>query len=182
MSGAGAAADRALELVDRVVRPVALYAGGLAVVGLAVLTVVAVVFRYVFNSPIFGADDFNQILLVLTVAFAVGYSARSGGQVAVEILGVVSGPALTRWTDIAVKAAGAAMMAVLVWMLFESGVNAAKYGETTLSLEMTLQPLFWALAFGMGLYGIVLLAETVALIRGRNPDRAADAPGGRQPE
>ena len=175
MSETGPTADRALDLVDRVVRPVALYAGGVAVIGLALLIVVAVVCRYVFNAPIFGADDFNQILLVLTVAFAVGYSGRSGGQVVVEILGVVSGPALTRWTDIVVKAAGCAMMAALVWMLTESGINAAKYGETTLSLEITLQPLFWALAFGMALYGLVLFAETVALIRGRDPDRAAGA-------
>ncbi len=175
MFGIEPAADRVLDLVDRAVRPVALYAGGAAVVGLAVLTVVAVVFRYVFNAPIFGADDFNQILLVLTVAFAVGYSGRSGGQVVVEILGIVSGPTLTRWTDIVVKAAGCAMMAVLVWMLVESGINAAKYGETTLSLELTLQPLFWALAFGMALYGLVLLAETITLIRGRDPARAAGA-------
>lgn len=176
MSGIEPAADRVLDLVDRAVRPVALYAGGTAVVGLALLTVVAVVFRYVFNAPIFGADDFNQILLVLTVAFAVGYSGRSGGQVAVEILGIVSGPTLTRWTDIVVKAAGCAMMGVLVWMLVENGINAAKYGETTLSLELTLQPLFWALAFGMALYGLVLLAETIALIRGRDPAGATGAP------
>ena len=109
------------------------------------------------------------------MAFAVGYSGRSGGQVVVEILGIVSGPTLTRWTDIVVKAAGCAMMAVLVWMLVESGINAAKYGETTLSLELTLQPLFWALAFGMALYGVVLLAETIALIRGRDPAGATGA-------
>lgn len=165
--------DRALDLVDRVVRTIALYAGGIAVTGLAALIVAAVVFRYVFNSPIFGADDFNQILLVFTVAFSVGYSGRTGGQVAVEILGVVSGPKLTRWTDIAVKTAGCAMTAVLVWMLVESGNNAARYGETTLSLEITLQPFFWTLAFGMALYGIVLFAETAALISGRSPDEAA---------
>lgn len=175
MSGIDPVADRALDLVDRAVRPVALYAGGAAVIGLALLIVVAVVCRYVFNSPIFGADDFNQILLVLTVAFAVGYSGRSGGQVVVEVLGIVSGPTLTRWTDIAVKSAGCAMMAVLVWMLVESGINAARYGETTLSLELTLQPLFWALAFGMALYGLVLLAETLALIRGRDPAGTAGA-------
>lgn len=175
MSGAGPTSDRALDLVDRAVRPVALYAGGLAVIGLASLVVVAVVCRYVFNAPIFGADDFNQILLVLTVAFSIGYSGRTGGQVVVEILGIVSGPKLTRWTDIVVKAAGCAMIAVLVWMLVESGVNAAKYGETTLSLELTLQPLFWALAFGMALYGLVLMAEIAALIRARDPDEAAGA-------
>ncbi len=175
MSGADPAADRVLDLVDRAVRPVALYAGGLAVIGLASLVVVAVVCRYVFNAPIFGADDFNQILLVLTVAFSIGYSGRTGGQVVVEILGIVSGPKLTRWTDIVVKSAGCAMIAVLVWMLVESGVNAAKYGETTLSLELTLQPLFWALAFGMALYGLVLMAEIAALIRARDPDEATGA-------
>ena len=166
-------ANRALAFVDRAVRLIALYAGGVAVAGLAALIVVAVVFRYVFNSPIFGVDDFNQILLVFTVAFSVGYSGRTGGQVAVEILGVVSGPTVTRWTDIVVKAAGCAMTCVLVWMLIESGNNAARYGETTLSLEITLQPFFWTLAFGMALYGLVLLAETAALISGRDPDEAA---------
>ena len=166
-------ANRALAFVDRAVRLIALYAGGVAVAGLAALIVVAVVFRYVFNSPIFGVDDFNQILLVFTVAFSVGYSGRTGGQVAVEILGVVSGPTITRWTDIVVKAAGCAMTCVLVWMLIESGNNAARYGETTLSLEITLQPFFWTLAFGMALYGLVLLAETAALISGRDPDEAA---------
>jgi len=66
-------------------------------------------------------------------------------------------------------------MAVLVWMLIESGINASKYGETTLSLEITLQPLFWALAFGMALYGLVLMAETAALIRQPRSGAAADA-------
>ena len=169
----GPDANCAFAFVDRVVRLVALYAGGVSVAGLAALIVVAVVFRYVFNSPIFGADDFNQILLVFTVAFSVGYSGRTGGQVAVEILGVVSGPTVTRWTDIVVKAAGCAMTGVMVWMLVESGNNAARYGETTLSLEITLQPFFWTLAFGMALYGLVLLAETAALISGRDPDEAA---------
>ncbi|MDP7549180.1 MAG: TRAP transporter small permease, partial [Alphaproteobacteria bacterium] len=66
MSDKSNGADPALELLDRLVRAVALFAGGAMVVGLAILIVTAVVFRYVFNSPIFGADDFNQILLVST--------------------------------------------------------------------------------------------------------------------
>jgi TRAP-type C4-dicarboxylate transport system permease small subunit len=131
-----------------------------------VLIVTAVMFRYVFNSPIFGADDFNQILLVSTVAFAIAHSGRTGGQVVVEILTIVSGPNITRWTDILVKLLGAVMMGILVWMLIESGINAAEYGETTSSLEITLKPFFWVLAFGMALYGLVLIAEMVALIRG----------------
>jgi TRAP-type C4-dicarboxylate transport system permease small subunit len=161
-------ADPALALLDRFVGFIALFAGGAMVIGLAVLIVIAVIARYVFNSPIFGADDFNQILLVSTVAFAVAHSGRTGGQVVVEILSIVSGPNITRWTDILVKLLGALMMGILVWKLIESGITAAEYGETTSSLEITLQPFFWVLAFGMALYGIVLIAEMVALMRGRN--------------
>ena len=162
--------DAGLILVDKLVRPVALYAGGAALIGLSLITVTAVIFRYIFNSPIFGADDFNQMFLMATVAFGVAYSGRKGGQVVVEILTVVSGPTFTRRTDIFVKLLGFVMMCVLTWVLVESGINAAEYGETTRSLEITLKPFFWLLAFGMSLYGLVLLSEMVALLRGREMD------------
>ena len=105
-----------------------------------------------------------------TVAFSVAYSGRKGGQVIVEILSLVTGPRFTRWTEVFVKILGTFMMCILVWVLIESGINAAEYGETTRSLEITLQPFFWILAFGMGLYGIVLLVELIALLRGYNLD------------
>ncbi len=175
MSDETQGADRALTLIDRVLRPIALYAGGLSVIALAVLIVTAVIFRYVFNSPIFGADDFNQIFLVFTISFAVAYSGRKGGQVVVEILGFVTGPKVTRWTDILVKAIGAMMMGILVWKLIENGINAAEFGETTSSLEITLQPFFWVLAFGMALYGIVLVFETIAEFRDHRISESEDS-------
>ena len=162
--------DTALIFIDRLVRPVALYAGGAALIGLSLVTVVAVIFRYVFNSPIFGADDFNQMFLMATVAFGVAYSGRTGGQVVVEILTIVSGPKFIRWTDIFAKLLGFVMMCILTWVLAESGINAAEYGETTRSLEITMQPFFWLLAFGMALYGFVLLFEMVTLLRGHDLD------------
>jgi TRAP-type C4-dicarboxylate transport system permease small subunit len=162
--------DSALVLIDRCIHPIALYAGGAALIGLSLITVIAVIFRYVFNSPIFGADDFNQIFLMTTVALSVAYSGRKGGQVVVEVLTFVSGSRFTRWTDIFAKLLGAAMMCILVWVLVESGIDAAEYGETTRSLEITLQPFFWILAFGMALYGIVLFFELLALLRGHDLD------------
>ena len=162
--------DATLVFIDRCIHPITLYAGGIALIALGILIVMAVIFRYVFNSPIFGTDDFNQIFLMATVAFSVAYSGRKGGQVIVEILSLVTGPRFTRWTEVFVKILGTFMMCILVWVLIESGINAAEYGETTRSLEITLQPFFWILAFGMGLYGIVLLVELIALLRGYNLD------------
>lgn len=166
MSDTSQQADRALVLLDRVVRPVALFAGGLTLTALMVLTVTGVTLRYVFNSPIFGGDDFAQIFLLSTIAFAVAHSGRTGGQVAVEILDIVTGPRLTRWTDIVIKIIGAVMMAILTWKLIESGFSAADYGETTNSLEIPFGPFFWVVAFGMALYGIVLIVEVVLQLGG----------------
>jgi TRAP-type C4-dicarboxylate transport system permease small subunit len=104
------------------------------------------------------------------VAFSVAYSGRKGGQVVVEILSVISGQKTIRWTDIFARLLGVIMISILVWVLIESGINAAEYGETTRSLEITLQPFFWLLAFGIALYGIVLFIEMITLLRGRNLD------------
>ncbi len=168
MSNKDNGVDAALIFLDRFIHPITLFAGGIALVGLTLTIVTAVIFRYIFNSPIFGADDFNEMFLLATVAFSIAYSGRKGGQVVVEILTIVSGNQFTRWTDIFVKLLGFIMMVVLVWVLIESGFNAQEYGETTRSLEITLQPFFWLLAFGMALYGIVLFFEMVALIRGHS--------------
>ena len=170
MSDKKVGTDTALRVVDSFIRPITLYAGGTMLIGLALVTVIAVIFRYAFNSPIFGADDFNQMLLMGTVACGIGYSGRKGGQVVVEILSVISGQKVMRWTDIFAKLLGVIMLSFLVWVLIESGINAAEYGETTRSLEITLQPFFWLLAVGIALYCIVLFVEMITLLRGRNLD------------
>ena len=170
MSDKKVGTDTALRVVDSFIRPITLYAGGAMLIGLALVTVIAVIFRYAFNSPIFGADDFNQMLLMGTVACGIGYSGRKGGQVVVEILSVISGQKVMRWTDIFAKLLGVIMLSFLVWVLIESGINAAEYGETTRSLEITLQPFFWLLAVGIALYCIVLFVEMITLLRGRNLD------------
>ena len=159
-------ADRILGKVDAVVRPLALYLGGIMVIALCLTTVTAVGFRYILNSPIFGVADITQILLLTVVAFSVAQSGRTGGQVAVELLGTVTGPRFTRWTDILVKVLGAIMMAVLTVQLVESGMTAAEYGEASYTLTIPFGPYFYLLAFGMALYLIVLSFEIYVHLQG----------------
>ena len=161
--------DHALGRIDRLVRPVALYFGGFAVVALTLLTVVQVGFRYGLNSPIRGADDIAQLLLVAIVAFSVAQSGRTGSQVAVEILGTVGGPKITRWTDILVKVFGVVMLVILTLKLIDNGNHAADFGEATLTLLISFGPFFYLLAFGMALYAVVLIVETYVHLCGQ-PD------------
>ena len=163
----GNGADRSLDLIDRLVRPLALWLGGAMVLGLTALTVVAVCFRYILNSPIFGVADIAQLFLLGAVTVSVAYSGRTGGQVAVELLGSAAGKSMLRWTDVIVKALGTAMMAVLAYQLYRNGFDAADYGEASDSLLIPFGPFYQILAVGMALYALVLLLETIALLRGR---------------
>ncbi|NQV56164.1 MAG: TRAP transporter small permease, partial [Rhodospirillales bacterium] len=115
-------ADRILGKIDAVVRPLALYLGGIVVLALCFMTVAAVGFRYILNSPIFGVADIAQLLLLTMVTFSIGQSGRTGGQVAVELLSTVANPKFTRWTDILVKVLGAIMMGILTVQLVSNGL------------------------------------------------------------
>lgn len=166
-TGSDERAGRALAALDGVLRPLALYLGGTILIGLAGLIVVAVGFRYLLNAPIFGAGDIAQLLLLAIVTFSVAQSGRTGGQVAVEILGTVMGPRVTRWTDAIVNSLGAIMMVILTLQLFDNGQSAADYGEASSSLVIPFGPFYMLLAVGMALYALVLILEALAHVAGR---------------
>ena len=159
-------ADHVFSKIDRVVRPIALFLGGFLALSLCFWVVVAVGFRYILNSPISGVLDISQLLLVSIVAVSIAQSGRTGSQVAVEILGNLLKPNVTRWTDIFVKVIGAAMMAVLCVQLIINGMDAAEYGEASNTLFIPFGPFFYLLGVGMALYGVVLLFEVYVHFRG----------------
>lgn len=161
---------RFLQWLDRTVRAVALWGGGLMLVGLMGLTVVDVALRYLFDSPVFGARDAAKLMLLILVAFSVAYSARTGGQISIEVFSRMMGPRVLRWTEVFVRFVAAAMLLVLTWRLWQSGRNAGRFGEASLALQIPFKPFYFILAVGMLLYAAVLLAEIPLYIRGRPAD------------
>ncbi|MBU1567544.1 MAG: TRAP transporter small permease subunit [Proteobacteria bacterium] len=162
---------------DRAIKAVALWGGGVMLLGLIFLTVGDVVLRYCFNAPLFGARDIAKLMLLVIVAFSTAYSARTGGQVAIEVFSSFLGPRLLRVIDIAVRCVAAAMLAVLSWRLTISGLSAGRFGEASLSLKIPFAPFYFLFALGMLLYAAVLLVEITLLMRGGSIDPHADDKG-----
>lgn len=162
--------NRCLDRLDRIVRSVALWGGGLMLVGLMGLTVVDVVMRYLFNSPIYGARDVAKLILLVMVAFSVAYSARTGGQISIEVFSTMMGTRMLRWTDVFVRFVATAMLMVLTWRLWHSGQNAEKFGEASLALQIPFKLFYFILAVGMLLYAAVLIAEIPLYLRNRATD------------
>ena len=69
------------------------YAAGAALLWLMLLTVVAVVMRYVFNAPILGAQDISELSLAVVVFLGIPYCGWTGGHVAVDLISTVVGEA-----------------------------------------------------------------------------------------
>lgn len=161
---------RWLSAFDRLVRGVALWGGGAALIALILLIVADVVLRYFCNAPIFGARDLAKLLLVTMIALATAYSARSGGQVAIEVFSRFLGRRGLWVINIGVRGGAAIMLAILTWRLAASGLSAGRFGERSLTLALPYAPFYFLLAFGMALYGLVLLVEISLLLQGEEID------------
>ncbi|MDF1592711.1 MAG: TRAP transporter small permease [Desulfobacterales bacterium] len=159
--------NRCLDRLDRIVRSTALWGGGLMLVGLMGLTVVDVILRYLFNAPIYGARDVAKLILLVMVALSVAYSARTGGQISIEVFSAMMGPRLLRWIEVLVRFVATAMLLVLTWRLWHSGQNAGRFGEASLALQIPFKPFYFILAVGMLLYAAVLIAEIPLYWRNR---------------
>ena len=156
--------DPMLDFVDRLVRFVALWGGGLMIVSLMGITVIDVTLRYFFSSPIFGARDVSKLIMLTVVALSVAYSARTGGQVSIELFAGMMGPRITRCTEVFVRLIAIVMLIILTWRLWLSGLHASEFGEASLALEIPFRPFYFILSLGMLLYAIVLIAEIPLLL------------------
>lgn len=129
------------------------------------LTIVDVSLRYLFNSPIFGAQDIARLALLVVVACSFAYGGRAGAHVAVDLLGFVAPKVLLRWTDLFVRCGAAVMLAIVAWRSFVNGLGAAEYGEASTLLAIPFLPFYFIIALGLLLYVAVLLVEAWAGVR-----------------
>ena len=151
--------------VDSVVRLLA-YIGGLAILWLMGLTVVAVVMRYVFNAPILGAQDISELSLVLVVFFALAYFGWTGGHIAVDLIGMVLKPGILRWTDTLVRAISGLLFVTVTWQTMRQGLDAFEYEEASNLIEIPHFPFFLVVAFCSAVYALVLFIQAVRAARG----------------
>lgn len=135
--------------------------GAAATILLVGVTVVAVLFRYVFNDPIFGIDDISTMLLSVVVAGSIAYGGRVGAHVHVDVLDMVGGRRVTRVTDILVRVFGIAIVGLTAFALFDQSLCGARCGYFTPNLAIPHLPMYWLVAAAMAAYSAVLFLELV---------------------
>ena len=168
----GSLAARGLQWLDRLLCWTALVIGGSTLAFTTVLSVVNVlVMRKALNAPIRGAEDLMVLSLVLVVAVAIPFGARTGAHIEIELLENALPRRFGQGSLVLMKAVAAAAMAVLAWRLWEAGGQAARFGESSQTLIISFGPFYRILAVSTSIYGVVLVLELLLLLRDRHVTR-----------
>lgn len=136
--------------------------GGLAILALMLVTVAAVVWRYLLNDPIFGIQDLSSMALTVAVAGAIAFGARRGAHISVDVISFIGGRRLTRATDVLARALGAAMVGFASYALFVKGACGLPCGAITNNLSIVHTPFYYALGAAMACYALILAVQLAA--------------------
>lgn len=147
--------------------------GGATLLGLMLITVYAVIMRYVFNAPVLWALDFARVGLVIVTFAGLAYCGRTGGHIAVDFIGTFAPPSVLRVSDTIIRLICAVLIGMMAWQGFEQGLDALEMGEGTNEVEIPLFPFFLVVAFGCAAYAIVLIAQALRAARGLPMDDPA---------
>ncbi len=133
--------------------------GALAVFAMMFLSVSDAMLRSLLDRPIFGANDYTQIILSIAVSISLPLCVLSGRVIAIDTLVSLLPSGVRRPVDLLVSAIGACMMAYLAWRAFLNAREAARFAETTLLLQLPLDVSYYAIAAGSGLSALLLVTE-----------------------
>jgi TRAP-type C4-dicarboxylate transport system permease small subunit len=152
--------------IDKALMLFALIGGGFALAFLTLLSVVNVlVMRKALNAPIKGAEDILVLALVVLVALAIPFGARTGAHIEIEVLEAAMSKSFARVSLLVMKILSFIVLAVMGWRLLVAGVNAARFGESSQTLLISFAPFYYLLSASIGVYCIVLLLEMWQLAR-----------------
>jgi TRAP-type C4-dicarboxylate transport system permease small subunit len=132
-----------------------------AIVAMMLLTVADVVLR-LFRMPIPGTYEMVGFLGAAIIAFSLAYTASEKGHITVDVLIQLFPKKGQAFFDALNELIGAAFFGVIAF----TGMNAASEmknsGEVSLTLELPIHPILYAIAAGCALLALILLRDFLA--------------------
>lgn len=135
--------------------------GALIVFGLMGLSVSDALLRSFLNKPIFGANDYAQVLLSFLVAFSLPLCVLAGRLIAIDTLKAMAPVKLQKALEWIITICGVVMLSYLAWRAFSNALDAADFGEATLLLQLPFGPSYYAVAIGCAFAALMLLLERI---------------------
>jgi TRAP-type transport system small permease protein len=136
-------------------------AAAILLFGLMALTAADVVGRYVFNSPIRGAFEVTELLLLALIFAGLPLASRADEHVTLDFIDMVLGNRgrllLRRLVDLVCGL----LVLGLAWRVWIKAGKIAGYGDTTEVLRLPVGPFVYFMALMVAVTGIVHLFKLV---------------------
>ena len=126
-------------------------AASLCLIVMMGVTVVDVVSRHLFASPIFGTLDIVELSLVATIFIAIPATFLNDEHIVVDLVDQLAPPRVVLWLKWLGALVTVAVLGLLLWYMREPFMDKLSWGETTLELAW---PRWWhwlPILFGMAL-------------------------------
>jgi len=124
------------------------------------------VMRYLFNSPIKGAEEVVELMMVLIVFLSLAYASTKGSDIAVTTLASRFPPRVWLVLGSIFYFASAAIVGLIAWRGIWGGIEMWRVGEETGVLQILIFPFLWVLAFGTAVLFLKLLVDFISFLLG----------------
>jgi TRAP-type C4-dicarboxylate transport system permease small subunit len=151
-----------MQVFERMLRAMAL-AAGVVLFGLMLYTVLDVVLRYGFNKPFSSSLEVTEFAMAVIVFFGLAYCGWTGGHVAVDILERPLDDPRLRFVPVILTFISAILFAVIAWLTAAEALGTMH--RVSNMLRWPHYPFMLAVAFGSAVFAVVLLIQTIQLLR-----------------
>lgn len=145
--------------------------GGLALIGMAFMSLYSIVGRSLFDSPLLGDYELVQALCAIAVSLSLPYTQWIGANVIVDFFTTRTSARTNALLDALTMLMLAAFSALIAWRSWVGLVDLKGSGDASMLLEIATWTVYvpivaaFALLMVVSLYGIL---EKFDIIRGRN--------------
>jgi TRAP-type C4-dicarboxylate transport system permease small subunit len=132
--------------------------GIFCIIVMMLLTVADVLLRFLLNSPILGAYEISEYLMVVLVFSALAYTEKVRGHVKVDTFYSRFPPRLRGILDCITNLFGVCVLFLIAWTNVKMAYTKWNFGDITGSLPIPVYPMHIVIAAGSLLFCLALLA------------------------
>ena len=129
------------------------------------VTAIDVIGRYFFNSPIPGALEFTELLLVVLVASGLAYTQTSGGHIEVDLLVARFPSWLRKYVLAGDMLICMILYALISWQAVDGGLSQMRSTVESGAFGLPLWPFYFFLSLGCAITCLVFLADLLKILR-----------------
>jgi TRAP-type C4-dicarboxylate transport system permease small subunit len=151
------------------------FLGFLLLIGAAVATLLDVVLRWMFNTPIEGWDDLSRLVFAIVIVACFPAGLLQGHNITIRFLGAGLGRRPAQWLEWFGAAMTLIFFGLMAWQFVVLTVDLRASGDTTMTAQIITWP-WWTLATVLVLFCVPV--QAIVLIGHSRRAVTGDEPGG----